>query len=110
MNIDVTNGIDFVMVYLPSGLVPLHRSADAHELADTFRRAAQHLEECERREAERLDKRAARAVNKFFRGSGPVGTVSPASTVQLTHVAGTSCDCSCAAHCQVCSPDSGSAA
>jgi hypothetical protein len=57
------------------------------------------------RESDRRDRLAALQTNIRFADAGPVGTLSTATTVQLTHVAGVPCECSCASHCEACGPE-----
>lgn len=78
---DILKGYDYCRVVLGNDAldVTLHRADVAHTLADTFREVARWLEETSVREADRLDKKAARLMNAR-RDAGPFGTASHAST------------------------------
>jgi hypothetical protein len=101
VNAQVSTGWDYVIVTLDGEPYALTRSDEAHQVASAFRHAARHLEVVEAREAERLDRRAARATNLSFAAQGPVGTVSTATTVQrhVVFATGEPCPCSCASVC-----------
>jgi len=108
MTIPVTYGSDGgALVHLPRNLVGVRTPGQAHEIADVFRSVAAQLEEFERAEGSRKDRAAARAVNAALRivNVGPVGTVSPTSTVVRQHIVPGGCDCSCSEHCDACGSD-----